>query len=52
MTILKEQKDFMDNMAEILIKNETLDREELDIIFDCTIQKRGKGTVHYDKCMV
>ena len=52
LTLLKKQKDFMDNMAEILIKNETLDREELNIIFDCTVQKRGKGAVHSDKCMV
>ncbi len=52
LTLLKEQKDFMDNMAEILIKNETLDREELNIIFDCTVQKRSKGATHPKKCIV
>lgn len=38
--ILLEQKDFLDNMTEILVTNETLDKEELDIIFNCTVQKR------------
>ncbi len=52
LSILQEQKDFMDNMAEILIKNETLDREELDIIFDCTVSKRGKDSGQADSCMV
>ena len=44
MDILQAQRDFLDNMAEILVVNETLDREELDIIFECTVQKRTEDT--------
>ena len=49
--ILTRQRDFLDNMAEILIKNETLDSEELDIIFDCTVKKRDNGVPRADTCM-
>jgi cell division protease FtsH len=37
--ILLEQKNFLTDVAEILVTNETLDKEELDIIFNCTVQK-------------
>ncbi len=52
LAILQNQKDFLVNMAEILVKNETLDSEELDIIFDCTVQKRKKGVGSAEKCMI
>jgi cell division protease FtsH len=50
MTILTEQRDFMENMAEILIRNETLDREELEIIFDCTLSKRDSQISTSGQC--
>ena len=43
--ILQEQRDYLDHITEILVKNETLDKEELDIIFDCTVQRRSEGAV-------
>ena len=36
---LKEQRVFLDSIAEILLTNETLDKEEVEIIFDCSIQQ-------------
>ena len=38
-SLLKDQEDFLRNLAETLVVTETLDSEELDIIFDCTQQK-------------
>ncbi len=40
MNLLQAEKDFLDDMAGILVIQESLDREELDIIFNCTVQKR------------
>jgi len=42
-TILQDNEDFLRNLAEILLKSETLDSEELDIIFDCTLKKREQN---------
>ncbi len=37
--ILTENRDYLNQVAEVLLKEETLDNEELDIIFACTTQK-------------
>ncbi|BCO09605.1 ATP-dependent zinc metalloprotease FtsH [Desulfolithobacter dissulfuricans] len=37
--ILTENRDYLNQVAEVLLKEETLDNEELDIIFECTTQK-------------
>ncbi len=40
--IVENEKDFLSNLAEILLQTETLDSEELQIIFDCTQKKQAK----------
>ena len=37
---LKEEKDFLEYLAEMLLVNETLDNEEMDITYDCIKKKR------------
>ncbi len=39
--ILAREKDFLDQLAEILLQTEMLDKEEMDIIYECT-QKQMK----------
>ena len=51
-SILEQQEDFLRNLAEILLKTETLDSEELDIIFDCTLKKRGNWDEKTAACTV
>ena len=53
--ILTREKCFMEHLAEILLQTETLDNEELDIIFDCSQKKQAeKATAsqnkHQDHC--
>lgn len=43
LNILKEEKDFLVNLAEALLVNETLDHEEMDIVYRCTLNKRQGG---------
>lgn len=40
--ILIREKFFMEHLAEILLQTETLDNEELDIIFDCSQKKQAE----------
>ncbi len=52
-TILQANEDFLRNLAEILLKSETLDNEELDIIFECTLKKREqKSNGQAEACTV
>ncbi len=39
--IVENEKEFLANLAEILLQTETLDSEELQIIFDCTQKKQA-----------
>ena len=53
--ILTREKCFMEHLDEILLQTETLDNEELDIIFDCSQKKQAeKATAsqnkHQDHC--
>lgn len=41
--LLKEEKSFLVNLAEALLVNETLDKEEIDIVYRCALKKRGQG---------
>lgn len=38
--ILKREKDFLAHLAEMLLVNETLDREEMEIVHTCIKKKR------------
>lgn len=38
--ILTRENDFLDYLADMLLVNETLDHEEMDIIYSCTAKKR------------
>ncbi len=40
--ILQKEKDFLGRLADTLLINETLDREEVEIIYACTTQKRAE----------
>ncbi|GBE12448.1 ATP-dependent zinc metalloprotease FtsH [bacterium BMS3Bbin14] len=40
--ILQRERDFLGRLADTLLVNETLDREEVDIIYACTAQKRSE----------
>ncbi len=43
--ILSRERDFLRHLAEILLQTETLDREEMEIIFECSLKKsRDKNT--------
>ncbi len=42
--ILKNSRAFLRHLAEILLQTETLDREEMEIIFDCSQKKMAAGT--------
>lgn len=44
LNMLKEETDFLTSLAEALIDNETLDKEEIDIVYRCTLGKRQKVT--------
>ncbi|MFH1215104.1 MAG: ATP-dependent zinc metalloprotease FtsH [Pseudomonadota bacterium] len=41
--ILTAEKDFVIYLAEMLLVNETLDREEMEIVYECTSKKRIAG---------
>jgi len=43
--ILQQEKDFLGHLAEILLQTETLDREEMEIIFECSQKKQGSETM-------
>lgn len=38
--ILRREQDFLSYLAEILLINETLDAEEMEIIYDCALKRR------------
>ncbi|MCL7486556.1 MAG: ATP-dependent zinc metalloprotease FtsH [Desulfobulbaceae bacterium] len=40
--ILTEQFDFLNFLADMLLINETLDREEMEIVYNCTKNKRSE----------
>ena len=40
--ILEQEQDYLTNLADMLLVNETLDREEMDIVYNCSITKRGE----------
>ncbi len=53
--ILKNSRSFLRHLAEILLQTETLDREEMEIIFDCSQKKMAEGTDDEDithECMI
>ena len=39
-SILKREQPFLEHLADILLQTEMLDREEMDIIFECTKKKQ------------
>ncbi|MBU0681713.1 MAG: ATP-dependent zinc metalloprotease FtsH [Proteobacteria bacterium] len=41
--ILQNSQSFLRHLAEILLQTETLDREEMEIIFDCSQKKMAEG---------
>ena len=42
--ILTAEQDFLIYLADMLLVNETLDLEEMEIIYECTAKKRREGT--------
>lgn len=42
--ILTAEQDFLIYLADMLLVNETLDLEEMEIIYECTAKKRKEGT--------
>ncbi len=42
--ILTAEQDFLVYLADMLLVNETLDLEEMEIIYECTAKKRREGT--------
>lgn len=46
--ILSHQKNFLGHLADILLQTETLDDEEIQIIYDCSLAKEQEGTVNID----
>lgn len=38
--ILKKERDFLNYLADMLLNNETLDSEEMEIVYSCTLTKR------------
>ena len=44
--VLKEEFDFLHYLADMLLINETLDSEEMEIVYECTQRKR---VVHESK---
>jgi cell division protease FtsH len=42
--ILQQEKGFLRHLAEILLQTETLDREEMEIIFECSQKKMASET--------
>jgi cell division protease FtsH len=40
--ILTREKDFLESLANLLLQDETLDREDMEIIYECTLEKREK----------
>ncbi len=41
--ILKKEKYFLNALAEILLEIETLDSEEFEIIYECSLTKKGRS---------
>lgn len=39
--LLAQERDFLERIAELLVVSEILDKEDLGIIFDCTVRKRN-----------
>jgi cell division protease FtsH len=47
--ILQQEKPFLRHLAETLLQTETLDREEVEIIFDCSRNKQALETTDSSK---
>lgn len=51
MRIIKQEKAFLFHLADILLQTETLDREELEIILECSVKKQmDKETLEPHEC--
>ena len=37
--LLEKERDFLESLSDILLESETIDREELDIIHNCSVKK-------------
>ena len=46
--ILSNERDFLIYLADMLLVNETLDKEEIEIVYDCTTVKRATGRMAKD----
>jgi len=46
--LLQKEKNFLVNLAEALLVNETLDKEEIDIVYRCARKKGQAGEAPYD----
>ncbi|WP_028583683.1 ATP-dependent zinc metalloprotease FtsH [Desulfogranum mediterraneum] len=46
--LLSSHKNFLTYLADILLQTETLDEEEIQIIFDCSLAKEAEATVNMD----
>jgi cell division protease FtsH len=42
--ILTRERDFLDALASVLLHDETLDRQDMEIIYQCTLRKRQQKT--------
>ncbi len=40
--ILIDEKEYLESLSEMLLINETFDREEMEIVYDCSLKKRNK----------
>ncbi|MDW7774105.1 MAG: ATP-dependent zinc metalloprotease FtsH [Desulfobulbaceae bacterium] len=47
--ILTREIDFLEHLADMLLINETLDREEMDIVHACTARKRSEAAENKEK---
>ncbi|MBU0479944.1 MAG: ATP-dependent zinc metalloprotease FtsH [Proteobacteria bacterium] len=43
--LLEKEKDFLESLSDILLESETIDREELDIIYNCSVKKASEKGV-------
>jgi cell division protease FtsH len=44
-SLLEKEKPFLRQLSESLFEVETLDREEMEIIYDCSVRQRGGGVI-------
>ncbi|MBU0673490.1 MAG: ATP-dependent zinc metalloprotease FtsH [Proteobacteria bacterium] len=49
--LLQKEKQFLEQLSQILLEAETLDREELDIIYNCAVRKKaGEDVSGAEEC--